>query len=690
MPKPKNLEELETLYKDSESVDKELYSEMRSNVLLIAGEHYTKNVNKHFARLRETNRLTETLKLRLTKNYMHRVHRTYKNAILDKAPDVRAFPANEMEMQDQKDAEITNKVWESLKYKHKMREKIRKWADEFCGIGEVWVKAFWDPKAGDHIGYEPIVGDSGEPMLDEMGQMQADKERGVFTGAIVYEPIFGFNLFRSPGAKSMNESPYIGYRKMVRKELIEKMYDDNPEIKKALSKTSEIDYVVFESGKARYEKRENWVLIKECYWKPSVEYPMGYYFIWTEFGILAQGELPFGIFPIRGKGFDEYPTNPRGRSILKVARPFQAELNRSASQQATHQITLGDDKVLYQAGTKLAPGALLPGVRGISYQGAPPQILTGRTGDLFSGYTQGEKADMYESVMLEETNLKDQSNVADPTHILFKSMRQQAVYKDYIEKFEEFLVDIFDVTMELTRKYQREEELVEMIGRDDAQNLQEFLRPGKRMYQVKAHGANEDASTLMGRHMTFQSILQYVGKNLKPDDIGKIIRQMPFMNNEEIFDDLTISYDNARNDMLALERGEMPTVNQYDDSEYYVNKLSHRMKQPDFKFLDPMIQQNYQTYMHQHQQVILQKQQAVIDAKNQFIPVGGAMITTSMHMPDPDGEGTKQVRVPYQALQHLIQQLEKQGMSLTQLEDMNQGALAEMAGQMALPGTPLR
>lgn len=681
---PKNLEELAQLYKDSESVDKELYSEMRSNVLLIAGEHYTKNVNKHFARLRETNRLTETLKLRLTKNHMHRIHRTYRNAILDKVPGVKAFPANEAEMQDQKDAELDNKVWDHLKAKHKMKDKVRKWADEYCGIGEVWTKIFWDASKGDHVGYHQKLDDFGEPMFDEAGEPVPGKP--VFSGALVYEPIFGFNLFRSPGAKCMDDSPYIGFRKMVRKEHLKALYmnedgSENKAIKNNLTKSSEIDYVVFESGKARYEKKENWVLIKEVYYRPSIEHPEGYYFIWSEFGILAQGKLPYGIFPIAGRGFDEYPTNPRGRSILKVARPYQAELNRSASQQATHQITLGDDKILYQAGTKLTPGALLPGVRGIAFQGQAPQILAGRTGDQFTDYTQSEKNDMYEAVMLDEISQKDVNNV-DAYSLLFRSMSQQARFKNYIEKFEDFMVDVHDISIELTRKYQSQEELAEIVGKDNMMNLQEFLRPGPRRHHVRADGMSDDISTTMGKQITFQHLLQYVGKQMKPEDVGKIMRQMPFVNNEEIFNDMTINYDNVRNDMLALERGEQPVVTQYMDSEYYVEKLQHRMKQPDFRYLPPQVQQGYAALMQQHQQVIVQKQQAIIDAKNEYIPTDGAMITLSMQMPAPDGEGTKQVRLPYSAIMHLINQLQKQGQSLETLENMNQGVLAEMSGQM--------
>ena len=188
--------------------------------------------------------------------------------------------------------------------------------------------------------------------------------------------------------------------------------------------------------------------------------------------------------------------------------------------------------------------------------------------------------------------------------------------------------------------------------------------------------------TLLGKQLTSNHLLQYMGKNLGQEQLGMIVRNMPFVNNEEMTSDLTINYDNVKNDMLALERGEMPQISPYDDNEYYIKKLTHRMKQADFRFLNPMVQQNYQQFIGQHQEQQKQKIEAAKQAQAGFIPTGGAMITVNMRMPDPDGEGTKQVRLPYNSVMDLIKKLESQGMDLQTLEQMNQGALTEMYGQM--------
>lgn len=710
--KRKDVNDLNEIYTNSESVDKEIFSEMRSNVLLVAGEHYTKNVNKHFARLRETNRLTEHQKLRLTKNHIYRIVKTYTNGILDKVPGVQVVPKNEMEMQDRKSAELNDAVWTDIKERHNVRSKLRRYAEEFVGVGEIAVKIIWDPNKGDLVGYEQLKSDKGAPLykdmmgeateepglFDEFGQMVQefealpDEDRPVFSGDFAFETIHGFNLLRDAAAESMSDSPYYINRKMVVKKELEKVYQDDPKKMKSLEVSSKGDFLVFDANKAGYERTKTQVLVKEIYYKPCLLYPNGYFYIWTEGGILEEGELPFGIFPIVWCGFDEYATTPRARSIVKVARPYQAEINRAASQMATHQITLGDDKVIYQAGTKLAPGALLPGVRGISVSGKEPTILPGRTGEQYLGYINNQIDEMYKAVMLDRAAQSEEHNL-DPYSLLFRSMSQQAVYKPYVEKFERFVVDIAELVLTLAKSYLPDNALIAAVGKNEAINIAEFKSTEKLEYQINVEPMSDSIDTMLGKQLTFTHLLQYVGKNLNKEDIGRMMKNMPFVNNEEMFGDMTLNYQNVQNDMLALERGEMVQASPGDDNEYYIKKLDNRMKQSDFRLLAPMIQQNYMMFKQQHMEEAARKAAEIRAAQNEYIPTGGALMTVQMHMPDPDGEGTKQVRLPYQALQWLIQQLESQGMSLDDLENMDKGTQAELSRmlmqQMGEPQYPM-
>lgn len=691
--KPYSVEKLNQMYDQSERTDTDLFAEMRSNILLVAGDHYTKRTSKFFARLRNTNRLSETQKLRITKNHIHKITRHYRNSIMSKVPGVAVRPQNEMEMQDRKTAELNQAVWDDAKNRYKLTEKKRQWCSDFVEIGEVAVKIFYDPSAGYLKGYAPEMDDSGQPQVDPMtGEMVPDKEKPIFTGDFKFERVPTYDLLRSPYAKTMDESEYIIYRKMVDKQVLKKTYADDEEKLKFIEESSKEAFVVFESQKNQYNAETQEILVKEYYFRPSLIHPEGYFYIATNSGILAEGPLPYGKFPIVWKGFDDFSGTPRARSIIKVARPYQAEINRAASQMATHQISVGDDKIVYQSGTKLAPGALLPGVRGITYQGAPPQILPGREGSQFVSYIEQNIREMYEACMLDEIN-KDEAANMDPYTMLFRSASQQQRFSQYTEKFEEFLREVCELFLDLARYYMADDEVIKAVGKSEAINVSEFKQTEKLCFKISVEAQSESVDTKMGRQLTLNHVLQYVGKQLNTQEIGRVLKSMPFVNKDSIFDDLTIDQDNVENDMLAIERGEMPAEpSPYANNEYYEKRLTHRMKQADFRMLDPQKQQSYQQLLQEHQQQMKDKQQALLDAKNEYIPIGGALITCQMQMRDPENpEKSKQVRVPYQALDWLIQMLEKQGAGLDILEQMDPGSVNQMYGQQgppqgALPG----
>lgn len=675
-------EELDKLYQDSEECDRKVFAEMRSNILLVAGEHYAKEISKVATKLREQNRISDNAKLRLTQNHLHKVSRYYENQILSKAPGITIRPRNETEVQDKKSAALNLSVWQFAKERYKLKDKIRKWVSDYIRIGEVWAKIVWDPNKGDFIGYEQKVTDNGDPVVNEMGEMVADEERPKFSGDFVITTVPGYDLLRSRSAKSMDESPYLIHRYMSELKPLEVRYAGDPEKLKAIQETREKNsYVIFDQNTNNYQKDDKRVLVQEFFFKPCEAYPTGYFYFKVGSKILEEGELPFGVFPIMGKGFDEHSGTARATSIIKVGRPFQAEINRATSQTATHQITVGDDKLIYQAGTKLAPGALLPGVRGLTYQGQAPQILAGRDGGQFMPYIEKTIQGLYMAVMMDET-LQEESQNSDPYALLFRSMKQQLKFATYAEKFGEFLQEFAETFLKLAKQYYPNEMMVAAVGRSEMVNMQEFRTTSPLCYSIDIEEQTDALDSQLGRQLTFNHILQYASNSLGKEDIGRFLKNMPFVNNKDDFEPLTINEDMTENDILALERGEQPEVNPYADNKYYVKRLGLRMSKPDFKMLDPMIQQNYQQLLQMHQQEESKKIKDLKDMESEMIPTGGALIKADMYIADKkDPSKTKRVEVPYQALDWLINILEKQGATQESFENMNQGLQADIARQ---------
>ena len=683
-----SLAELNELYENAESCDEEIFAEMRSNLLLVSGNHYSKkSTNSLITSIRNSQKYTDNQKLRLTKNHIHKITRHYINAITSKVPGVSIAPQNETDMKDKKAAELNQAVWLDAKERFKLKPVVRELIHQYIEIGEMCCFIYWDQNIGELQGYEPVVDEMGQPQLDEMGQQQQDPEKPIFSGGFQFKIIPGFNLMRAPQSKCMKNSPYHIIREMVDAEELKKQYEGQDDKLKAIGEGDDDDFIVFDTNHRQYKTEDKQVLLKYCFWRPCRAYPSGYFYIYTERGILEEGEVPFGIYPIIWEGFDTYSTNPRAYSIIKVARPYQAEINRASSQAATHQITIGDDKILYQGGTKLAQGALLPGVRGITYQGMAPQILPGRSGEQFMPYIQSQITEMYSACMLEEINAENENAQMDPYTMLFRSASQKQKFAQYTEKVENFLKEFCFTFLDLARHYYPDDMTVQAVGKSELINIQEFKTTAPLNYQIKVEEQAEDISTKFGRQLTLNHLIQYAGNMLGPEQIALVAKDMPFLSNNSLIKRIGVDYDNAENDMLQLERGQMPFVSPYADNKIYVDMTTNRMKQADFNLLPPQIKQMYDQYLTIHEDQIKKKNDALQAAKDGFIPVSGTLITVGMHVDDPKSQsGTRQVRLPYDAVLWLIKRLDAQGMGIQELDKMNSGAVAKMYGQQQPQG----
>ena len=681
-----NAADLDQLYQKAHQADEKLFSEMRSNILLVSGDHYNKRGSRFWNRIRSTKELTDSQRLRLTKNHVSTICGIITGNILSNAPNVTPVPNNEDEIQDQKTAELNKSVWDFHKKLLNFRSRVRRFAENFTQFGEAHAKIYWDTYKGEIIGYDQKVGDNGEPMYDDTDQMKPtpDEDKPVYSGQLCIEEVYAFNLLRDPNAQSMHESPYIIVRKMVEKSVVKELLKGNEKAQEkytTILENEEKTYLVFDGETVSYEKESDRILVREHYYRPCIEYPRGYYFLATRDCVLASGELPYGIWPFASCGFNKIPTSARCRSPIKQMRPYQIEINRSASAIATAQVTLGDDKLVMPNGSRISDAGKLPGVRGITVAGgADPKILPGRSGEQYLPYMQSQIKEMYEVMNVFETDATRDGQL-DPYALLYNSMRNKKKFKKYAEEFEDFVKEIATISLDLLKEYLEEYHVIPMIGKSEVVNIQEFKHSEKNRFRFELEAVSDDVDTMLGKQLAINHTLQYVGNTLEKNDIGKMIRAMPFMNYEEAYGDLTIDYDMSKNDMLAMERGQQPIIGPYDNHVYLVSKATDRMKKPDFRLLAPEVQALYQQYVVAHDQAEIQNQLKIQRAKSGYIPTDGPLVKVDMYVNDADGETTR-ARMPQSALQWLEQQLRAQGSSLENLEQLSEGAQAQMADLM--------
>lgn len=693
MKKP-DIGALNSLYFDGDSADQDVFAEMRSNVLLVSGEHYTKRSANFYRRIRDSKELSQEQKLRLVKNHTRKICQLYANNILAPNPGVGFTPKDEDSIHDQKVAEMHHSVWQDAVHRYNIMDKKDDWVDSFVQIGEVHVKIFYDPSLGKVKGYEAQFDETtGMEAIDEMGQQIADESKPVFEGAFVFEEIYGFNLLRPPECKDLREAEWLCIRKMVNRNELKRKFKHDEEKADFIVSDSDDTYVIFDGVKGGYKKSTKQVMLREYYYRPSQLFPEGYFYITTKEGILAEGPLPGGFFPIVSAQFDKIQTTPRGRSPVKVMRPYQAEINRTASKIAEHQITLGDDKLLIQNGSKVSAGAQLPGIRSVSYTGAKPEVLLGRAGDQYLAYMNSQIQEMYAVLMVAEDSEPTQENgQLDPYALLFQSARRKKKFQRYISKIEKFLIEITELYLNLAKIHFPDDQIIMAAGKKEQINIPEFRQYDNTCYEVNIEAQSDDIETKLGKQIVMNNTLQYVGNKLSPEDIGKLMRQMPFANFDESFEDFTLNYDKSVNDILSLDRGEKPPVNQYDDHKYCIKRLTTRMSKPDFQFIDPMIQQNYAQKIKVHEEFEAKNALAIQRAQQGFIPTGGALIAVDFYVNAPNSTGgvkQQKAKVPYQAIDWLLKQMESQGVTQEALMSMTQGnqaSISEMILGAQAPG----
>lgn len=689
--KKHSVSDLLQMYKESEQCDSEVFAEQRSNLLLVSGNHYNRKHSQFWDRIRQSRTLSNEQKLRLTKNHIYRISKIRKNLILTHAPGVQILPAMENDNQSQKAAELNQSVWQFAKVQQNMKIKTQQFASDYFDIGEVAAKVWWNPNGGAFKGYNQAVDpETGQPLVDESGALSPDTDSAVFEGSLEIERIFTFNLLRDPNCKTMDESPYWSIRKMAKVDLLRSLVPEDDERQKFLAESKDETYVVFDANKQNYQREKGITTLKETYFRPSKQYPMGYFYIWVDAGILFEGELPFGIFPLIYEGHDEMPTTARHRSPIKQLRPNQIEINRASSAQGEVQVTMGQDKIIMQAGAKLTPGEVLPGVRAYHATGRDPTILEGRTGEQYVNYIAANITELYQIAMIpEEMETKQES---DPWAELFKSMKQKKKFVMDAEKFEGFQCRLTNLYLDLARHYFPDDILIPAIGKSEIVNISEFRNTEKLSYKIKAEPMSDDMHTVMGKTLMINHILQYSSGNLEKEDIGKLIRLMPFANEEKSFDDFTLDYDRAENMILALDRGEAPKPNQSDKGPYLIKKLSARMSKADFQFMHTQIQANYQNMIAVYEQMESEKARQLKAMEADFIPTDGPMIKVAWYIKDPTNPSRSvQATLPANAINWLVERLtDQQGFTnpLKSLPEGNQAEIAQIYNQQSAAQQP--
>jgi hypothetical protein len=716
-PEKYTIEELNKLSIEMESCDQDLFSEMKSNVNLVAGNHYSKVAKGINRNLRNLN-VDKSKRLRLVKNHTAKGISDIKDILSSMTPGVLPYPANENEASHAKAAELAKIIWDDGKSKNDFEDLTEQFRNCFVTVGEGCSKVFFDPIGGGLKAYEQKVNELGESLFlapdgsetTESGvidpltgqvvtqfELVPDEKKPIFKPKLTIEKIEPYNLLRHKNAKTMKTSPVVQVRKMVPLEtaraLVKSTGAQGDELEEKLgfvTESSKTTYKVFDGTSGSFQDSKGEVLFREFYFRQCPEFPKGYYFITTEKGIIFQGEIPYGefgeiAFPIKWDGYEIYEGSCRGYSPIKKVRPTQIEINRCASSISQTQLQLGSDKIVLQKGAKFSRGVDQPGMN-VFYTTSPGDatVIPGRSGDQYMPYLEFNIEELYRLLNIPENSNPVAQNF-DPRAELFKKQSQKARFTEPAQRFARFLRLNCETYLFLSQKYADQLELDKIVGAAQAVDLAEFKNMDRLNYKIKLMEVSDDLESAMAKTMELDTILQYSGKDIDPDTLKVILSEYPVINKTGAFKHLTLDLRNVQSDILALDRGEYRPANRYDEHATYVKHLTGRMKEKDFSSLQPQVQELYAKKLAEHEDFVKLLAQEVQAAQAGFIPSGGALVKTDFYVnPDPNNPDKAQRAIfPTEALDWLKKRLESQGSTQAMMQQFgNQGAVADVSNML--------
>lgn len=691
--------DLSAMGRKSEDLDRSLFAEMRNNAQLVDGNHYDRNRNfyDYGRRPGDSYRYESGKRLRIVKNYIGTIHDEKHNALTTDCPEPVILPVSEDEIQDRKCAEIARSVWDDIKRKNKWDYLKDLLASHFLTFGECAAYIRFDDMQGKFLGYEAQTNQMGEyeQQTDQYGQTSyMEGDTASFEGGIEIEYVVPYNILREPGILNLMKSSYYGIKDPMTYNQLKNQYNLTREQLDQISESNDSSNIfVYDSNTNVVEERENIAVKNTWLFRPTKECPYGYYFVEAGGLILDKGDIPYGIFPLVIATQSESSSNPRGKSFIRQIRPEQINLNRLASKRAEHSTTIGDDKLIITDGGEVDKEYNYPGIRTLSLSGGDIKHLPGRDGSQFNESIRMDKEEMYEkSRTSSDYILKDDHGAGKASSnlfsLLFRSLGQKRKNAALVKRFERFLLETCKCSIQTAQVYYDEYNIIKTAGKQEAVNIEEFKNLEEQSYDIKVEAVTEDLDSLFGRQITLQHLLQYAGKNLGQEQIAKIYRDMPFAGKEDIFKDLLLDVKNGDNMILALDRGSPFQPDPLDNPEYMSKRIIERMRESDFKQLNPQLQQQYHMVLEHYKMLHQQKLEAMKQVNAGLIPATGPLVKAEVWVETVGARGqpkTTKMEIPSHALEWLYARLQEQQAITPGLQTLTDAEVKKLNQEKAKP-----
>lgn len=696
--------------------DEPHFSEQRINSQLVSGLHFT-HQNMELPSHVYIDDASGGTEVEIAVNYLGKYSRIKQNKLVMHAPMVRVVSKSDDERVDRKASELAQRVWEDIVYRHEFRRLIKLWAYDYVVLGECIARISWDRDRGTLEGVVNKSKDSAGMGYDEGfrlhgtdggvvgGTYPSDMEPvsnvvGVFSGDLSIERVEPWNLIRPEECKDIKDAEWLCIDRYMHINTVRNWFNNDPDKRAKIFAGGDDAYnshYMYDLSNGFHQVNRH-VRVSELYYRPCSDFPRGYYVYFTNNCILFEGELPLGEFPIVYRGQLSSVGNCRHHSIIRDAKPVQAEINRCVGKAIQHSLTLGDDKIFMPQGSKISDKIQEPGSRVLLYASQlqqQPVVIEGRT-----GIQHMDHAERFVSLLkdiFDERDPGDQSGGGrglgqDPMAMLFASYQEQERNSFYGSEFEQFLVKTCEGILKFARSFYTDRQLLSALGDNEYAAVEDFRGHALRD-TVEVAPISDSANSVFGKQRAFELALQYASSQLPPKDIGLILQGMPLGNKDVAFQSLNLDHQIADGLLRNLDNGrDVPIDPLGEDLQFMVKTLTTQIKLPGFKQKSWEVRELYKKKLYEYQQIMAEQQSREMELNMKSIPTDGPLVKISgLHVENPAGgsKTTVPARLPLRSLYWLMDRLKQRGISQEQLMGLDMASreqVLRMASQMASGG----
>lgn len=478
--------------------------------------------------------------------------------------------------------QVIQMIWDKERVDHK-RLNLMMWVQQ-CGFA--FMKVSWDDTKGERI-VDPVS-----------GEFQG------YQGDVRIDPVSAFEVFVDPLAKTMDEVQWLVHAKVRKLDYFKTHYPDRGDLVK-----EESAWLLSVQYEARINsmnttgptssgvmpQMKNAAIELAYYEKPSKKHPNGRSVIVANGVLLKDDELPCGEIPF--VKFDDIQIGGKfmSESIITHLRPIQDQYNRLITKRAEWTNRMLAGKVMAAKGHGIHMEAyndqsgefieydVVPGA-------PPPQPVQIPTIPQYA-YAEEDKLDAMINQLsgINEVS-QGQLPAAGIPAVGMQFLEEQDVTRlgVIIEQHEHAYSDLGRITLKYVAKYYEMPRVIKTAGRNLEYAVKSFVgRDLKNNFDVIViKGSTIPGSKILRRQEILNAYERgLLGNPQDPKLREKVLSMLEFGDVAEMWQDYSVDMAQIKEDLDAIEKGEVPKVNELDNHELHIQEKNRYRKSDKFKVL---------------------------------------------------------------------------------------------------------